>query len=249
MPLLYFKSGRAIRGLIVSEDLSTNRFQLCDELKRSALINQATAAALYRQFDYANHYMLLKVHASDRSVRSMAFQEKVLSAGGVLTEKTEHFDEKYNADPWYGYESIALFDITKNKRLSEMNNLVFTPGSIPYSDHVFHLAGPFSDLFDSIIRPARPALIDVMKTAWQRHSGKPDRADFEHTRAGRLAYTLSLRRFCRVRGSSALDMESEVIEPFARDAVRFYSAYRSDCVVHPEANAGAGASALRLAGT
>jgi hypothetical protein len=68
--------------------------------------------------------------------------------------------------------------------------------------------------------------IRVLKAAWEAHHGRPEAIagageDPETTRLVILARTLSLRRFCRVRGPDVEDMETEVVEPFARDIVEF----------------------------
>ena len=64
--------------------------------------------------------------------------------------------------------------------------------------------------------------IRVMKAAWGAHGGvPPPRQDDGPGTPLALTRALCLRRLCRVRGVDAEDMESEVVEPFARDIVRF----------------------------
>jgi hypothetical protein len=63
-------------------------------------------------------------------------------------------------------------------------------------------------------------VIGVMKAAWLAFNGKPP-AESPAERVAALARTLSLRRFCRIRGVDSEDMLNEVVEPFARDIVRF----------------------------
>jgi len=68
--------------------------------------------------------------------------------------------------------------------------------------------------------------IRVMKAAWGAHGGVPPppkvhHDDSETTPLAALTRALCLRRLCRIRGLDAEDMESEVVEPFARDIVRF----------------------------
>lgn len=60
--------------------------------------------------------------------------------------------------------------------------------------------------------------VRLLRAAWKMFRGKPPRAEED---AKSLVRALCLRRFCRVRGEDPLDMESEVVEPFARDIVRF----------------------------
>jgi hypothetical protein len=63
---------------------------------------------------------------------------------------------------------------------------------------------------------ARMVAIQVMKRAWETRRGVPPDGITDA-----LSRALFLRRFCRVRGVDAEDMETEVVEPFARDIVRF----------------------------
>ena len=65
--------------------------------------------------------------------------------------------------------------------------------------------------------------IRVMKKAWGAHGGTPPPRTPDDPDASLAALTraLCLRRFCRVRGLDSEDMETEVVEPFARDIVRF----------------------------
>lgn len=63
---------------------------------------------------------------------------------------------------------------------------------------------------------ARMATMQVMKRAWETRRGVPPDGITDA-----LSRALFLRRFCRVRGVDAEDMETEVVEPFARDIVRF----------------------------
>ena len=65
----------------------------------------------------------------------------------------------------------------------------------------------------------RVEAIRVMKAGWGAHGGKPPPVTGPVPVA--LARALCLRRLCRVRGPDAHDMEDEVVEPFARDVVRF----------------------------
>ena len=68
-----------------------------------------------------------------------------------------------------------------------------------------------------VYRPSRIAAIRVLQAAWLAYKGKPCE---ESVRT--LALCLCLRRFCRVRGPHAtVNMPNEVVEPFARDIVRF----------------------------
>lgn len=72
--------------------------------------------------------------------------------------------------------------------------------------------------FTVLLRQERLNAISAMEAAWKTHGGKPpDR----HPGIDALGRTLCLRRFCRVRGLDSEDMPTEVVEPFARDIVRF----------------------------
>jgi len=66
-----------------------------------------------------------------------------------------------------------------------------------------------------LFRHSRLKAISLMQAAWDTHKGKPP------TCLNTLSRTLCLRRFCRVRGFDTEDMETELVEPFARDIVRF----------------------------
>jgi len=69
-------------------------------------------------------------------------------------------------------------------------------------------------------RHSRLKVIGLMKAGWNTYKGKhlpppsPNRLET-------LSRALCLRRFCRVRGVDDKDMEMELVEPFARDIVRF----------------------------
>lgn len=80
-------------------------------------------------------------------------------------------------------------------------------------------------VFTSVCAQAsRVQAIRVMKAAWGAHGGVPPPPQVHHdgpVTPLALTRALCLRRLCRVRGVDAEDMESEVVEPFARDIVRF----------------------------
>jgi hypothetical protein len=66
-------------------------------------------------------------------------------------------------------------------------------------------------------------MIATMAALCQLGGGKQseDGGDKKRSKAGPLRRALGLRRFCRVRGEDAENMEMELVEPFARDIVRF----------------------------
>jgi hypothetical protein len=81
-----------------------------------------------------------------------------------------------------------------------------------------------SELLAKYYALCRMNAIDVMETAWKTHGGHPPAAPPAAPAGRRLAAlkcTLPLRRFCRVRGPNSEGMPHEVVEPFARDIVRF----------------------------
>ena len=62
----------------------------------------------------------------------------------------------------------------------------------------------------------RTAAVAVLRTAWRRGNGRPERrCDSETTSATALAHMLQLRRLCRVRGGV------EVVVPFGRAIVAY----------------------------
>ena len=79
-------------------------------------------------------------------------------------------------------------------------------------------------VFDTVcVQASRVQAIRVMKAAWGAHGGVPPprHDDDSYTPLAALTRAMCLRRFCRIRGMDSDDMESEVVEPFARDIVRF----------------------------
>jgi hypothetical protein len=66
-----------------------------------------------------------------------------------------------------------------------------------------------------------PEALRVLRSAWKRCGGKPPKRDAEEDAVANLARALCLRRFCRMRGADREDMETELVEPFGRDVVRF----------------------------
>lgn len=73
-------------------------------------------------------------------------------------------------------------------------------------------------------RIGRLLCIDTMGHIWRglAAGAEPDGpATVPPTRVGLLSRGLSLRRLCRVRGDGAEEMANELVEPFAREVVRF----------------------------
>ena len=65
----------------------------------------------------------------------------------------------------------------------------------------------------------RVAAVAVLRMAWSRSKGRPERVvgeDEQTTRAAKLAHMVQLRRVCRVREGTA-----EVVEPFGRCVVAY----------------------------
>jgi hypothetical protein len=61
--------------------------------------------------------------------------------------------------------------------------------------------------------------VDLMDRLWRTYRGKRDKKSPSETES--TFQQLSLRRFCRTRGKNASGMPFEIVEPFARDIVRF----------------------------
>jgi hypothetical protein len=80
---------------------------------------------------------------------------------------------------------------------------------------------PYADVVREQLR--RLPFLHLLESAWKAYRGSPPplRGEAGAETLGQLARALCLRRFCRVRGSDAEDMESEVVEPFARDIAMF----------------------------
>jgi hypothetical protein len=69
----------------------------------------------------------------------------------------------------------------------------------------------------------RLEVVQMLGTAWRRCKGRPEKSPKRcgDAESANLTRTLSLRRFCRIRGVGELDMETEVVEPFAREIALF----------------------------